>query len=293
MTFDGSREDSRAPVALRAPAQVAIREFLHVHRTLPPRGIRSRLFGESPISASGAHWFWAAVGELEVVAGLHRLGPEWCVLHGLPGPAPAPADEAESSTAAGLSSGASTVDHLIIGPAGVFSVAIHDHTRQNVWVSRRAFVVDGHRVQHIRQAEAVVGHVERMLEAAAGRGVRASTIIAVIDPGSLDVRSLPKDVFVVAAASITTWLKTRECELDPAMVAELAGYARLESTWPDVPVAAAVEVSEQERAEFEQVRRDVTIARIIRAVWAIGATVALTGTLVAIGILQLVTNAPL
>jgi hypothetical protein len=184
----------------------------------------------------------------------------------------------------------STVDHLVIGPAGVFSVTIHDHTRQNVWVNRRAFVVDGHRVQHIRQAEAVVGHVERMLEAAAGRSIRASTIIAVIDPGSLQVRDLPKDVFVVPAASLATWLKARECELDPATVAEFAALARLDSTWPEGEGVFVLEVSEQERDEFHQVRRDVTIARIIRATWAIGATALLAGFLVAIGILQLVTS---
>lgn len=278
MTFDGSRSHSRASVTRRAPAQRSIREFLDVHRTLPPRGIRSRLFGRSPITPSGAHWYWAAVGELEVVARLDHLGPEWCVLHGLPGPATA-ADGAPS-----------TVDHLLIGPAGVFSVAIHDHTRQNVWVSRRAVVVDGHRVQHIRQAEAVVGHVERMLEAAAGRSIRASTIIVVIDPGSLQVRDLPKDVFVVAASSLGTWLKSRETVLGPATVAELAGFARLDSTWSDDQVDSSVEVSAQERAEFDRVRRDVTIARIIRAFWAIGAAAVLAGFLVALGILQLVTS---
>jgi hypothetical protein len=175
----------------------------------------------------------------------------------------------------------------------VFSITIHDHTRQNVWVSRRAFVVDGHRVQHIRRAEAAVGHVERMLEAVVGSSVRASTIIAVIDPGSLQVRDLPKDVFVVAAASLEPWLKSRERVLDPTVVDELAAAARLDTTWPEVPVAgSAVDTAVRELAEFNQVRREVTVARIIRAVWAIGATALLTGVLVAIGILQLVASSP-
>jgi len=278
MTFDGSSARPRSPVALRGPAQHAIREFLAAHRTLPTRSIRSRLFGRSPLAGSGAHWYWAALGELDIVTRMDRLGPEWCVVHGLPGPG----EEAP---------GPSVIEHLVIGPAGVFSVTIHDHTRQNVWVSRRAFVVDGHRVQHIRGAEAAAGHVERMLEAATGSSVRASTIIAVIDPGSLQVRGLPKDVFVVAAASLGSWLKARERVLDPKTVAALARAARLDTTWPEVPVAeSAVEVAARELAEFDQVRREVTTARVVRAAWAIGATALLTGALVAIGILQLVSN---
>lgn len=278
MTINGSSAHPRAPVAVRGPAQHAIREFLAAHRRLPHRSTGSRLLGRSPLAKTGAHWYWAAVGELEVIARLDRLGPDWCVVHGLPAPA------ATDGTAPPY------LDHLVIGPAGVFSVTIYDHTRQNVWVSRRAFVVDGHRLQYIRRAEAAVGHLERMLEAAAGRSVRASTIIAVIDPGSLQVRDLPKDVFVVAATNLGSWLKARERELDRASVAELAAFARLDATWPEVPVAvSAIEVSARERAEFDRVRREVTIASVIRAAWSIGVVVLFTGALVAIGILQLVT----
>lgn len=279
MTFDGSSAHPRSPVAVRGPAQHAIRELLAAQRALPGRSARSRLLGRSPLAESGAHWYWAAVGELEVVARLDRLGPEWFVLHGLPGPAAAHGSEPFP------------IDHLVIGPAGVFSITIQDHTRQSVWVSRRAFIVDGHRLQYIRRAEATVGHVERMLEAAAGRHIRASTIIAVIDPGSLQVRDLPKDVFVVPASTLGFWLSARERELDPESARELAALARLDTTWPDTPVAApAVDVTARERAEFDQVRREVTTARVVRAAWAIGVTVLLTGTLVAIGILQLVTS---
>ena len=283
MTFDGSSAHPRSPVAVRSPAQHAIREFLAAQRALPGRSTRSRLLGRSPLAQSGAHWYWAAVGELEVVARLDRLGPEWFVLHGLPGPA------------ATDGSAPSPIDHLVIGPAGVFSISIHDHSRQNVWVSRRAFMVDGHRLQHIRRAEAAVGHVERMLEAAAGRHIRAGTIIAVIDPGSLQVRDLPKDVFVVPASTLGAWLRARERVLDPESVGELAALTRLDTTWPDTTVATPViDVSarERERVEFDQVRREVTTARVVRTAWAIGVTVLVTGTLVAIGILQLVTNAP-
>lgn len=277
MTFDGSSVRPHSPLAVRGPAQHAIREFLAVQREQPKRSIGARLLGRKPFPEAAAAWYGAAIGELEVVARLDRLGPEWCVLHSLPGPAepdgPAP----------------SVIDHLVIGPAGVFSITIQDHTRQNVWVSRRAFIVDGHRLQTIRPAEAAVGHVERMLEAAVGRHIRASSIIAVIDPASLQVRALPKDVFVVPASTLGFWLGSRERTLDATAVGELAALARLDTTWPDTPVVApAIEVCTQERAEFDRIRRQAAAAGIVRAAWLIGVAVLVTGALVAMGILQLV-----
>lgn len=268
MTFDG-------------PAQHAIREFLALHRLQPGRSTRERLLGRSPLGESTAQWYWTAVGQLEVVAKLDRLGHEWSVLHGLPG-------------AAGTD-GPALIDHLVIGPAGVFAVNAYNHARQNVLVSRRAFVVEGHHLQYIRQAEAAIGQVERMLEASAGHRVRASTIIVVIDPGSLQVRGVPRDVFVVEAASLPRWLKARDRELGAAAVAELTALAHLGTTWEESPGSAAETAPETgtgaielERAQFENVRREVAAARIVRAVWAIGIVALLAGALVAVGILQLV-----
>src|SRR5690554_531326 len=149
MTFDGSSAESRPSSTFRAPAQDAIREFLAGHRLRPARSARERALGRSPLGESGAEWYWSAVGQLEVASRLENLGPEWTVVHGIGGPS-------------------MNIDHLVIGPAGVFAVCTHDHTKQNVWVSGRAFVADGHSLQYLRAAEEAIGYVERNLEREAG-----------------------------------------------------------------------------------------------------------------------------
>lgn len=277
MTFDGSGAQSRSPVTLRGPAGHAIRQFLAVQRLAPRRRFRARLFGHSPLAGPAARWYWTAVGQLDVLARLDHLGPEWSVVHGIPG----------SPTADGSAPG--MIDHLVIGPAGVHTVIAYNHHRENVVVTRQAFIVDGHRLQYIRQAEVAVGQVERMLEAATGRSVRASTIIAVIDPGSLQVRDLPRDVFVVTASALIPWLKVRERTLDATTVNELSSLARSETTWSDAPPLTAFEavVAAREAAEFGQFRREVATARIVRAAWAFGMVALVAGALIATGILQL------
>ena len=273
-----SAPGARVPLALRGPAQRSIAEFVAMHSPLPPRGRWARVFGRSPLHESSAQWFWSAVGQLDVVATLDRLGPEWCVFHGVPGPAPS-------------HGGSSWVDHLVIGPTGVFTVTAYDHTRQNVWVDRRAFVVDGHRLQYIRVAEAEVGHIERMLGDAAEGAVTAGAVIAVINPGSLRVRDLPRDVRVIEANALIASLRGGERRLDTDRVQLLAAAVHREHTGPGERVTSTGDEAAgaaRDGAEFGRVRREVAMARVVRAVWTIGIAGLVAGALVAVGILQLV-----
>lgn len=272
MTFDGASAESRPATTFHGSAQHSIREFLAEHRLKPARSARQRALGRSPLGEADARWYWAAIGQLEVKSRLDQLGPEWTVVHGVPGP--------------------STIDHLVIGPGGVFTISTHDHTRQSVWVSGRAFVVDGHRLPYLRRAEEAIGYVERTLEEEAGVHIRASTVIAVMDPGKLQVRDLPRDVFVITAESLTRWLKSRAAVLGAETAAHLAAVARLEATWTTEPRSVAdVERIARERAEFDLVRREVVTARLVRSAWAIGVVTLLVGMMLAVGLLRWVSLA--
>lgn len=273
---------ARVLLPLRGPAQQSIAEFVAVHAPLPRRGRWARVFGWSPLHESSAQWFWRAVGQLDVGAALDRLGPEWSVFHSVPGPA-------------SPLGGPTWVDHLVIGPTGVVTVTAYDHTRQNVWVDRRAFVVDGHRLQYIRVAEAEVGHIERMLGDATEGAVTAGAVIAVINPGSLRVRDLPRDVRVIDANALIASLRGGERRLDTDRVRLLAAAVNRESIGPEGLAIATDDAAEAARdgaardgAEFGRVRREVAMARVVRAVWTIGIAGLVAGTLVAVGILQLV-----
>lgn len=269
MTFDGPNAEPRPSPTFHARTQHAIRQFLTGHRLRPPRSARERVLGTSPLGDADARWYWSAVGQIEVTSRLDKLGPEWTVVHGIPAPS-------------------MTIDHLVIGRAGVFAIFTHDHAKQNVWVSGRAFVADGHSLQHLREAEEAIGYVERTLEAEAGIHLRASAVVTVIDPGSLQVRDLPRDIFVVAATSLIHWLKLREPALGPDTVHQLAAVARQEATWSSEPRSVAdVELIGRERAEFDSVRREEATARVVRIAWAVGIVTLLVGTMLVIGLFQL------
>lgn len=272
-----SAPGSSTPVHQHSPAQSAISAFLDAHANVVPRSRGARLLGRSPLGTESLHWFWGAVGELDIAEALERLGSDWNVLHCVP-------------MSSGTGASDDRIDHLVIGPPGVFTVKTRNHARQNVWVVRRAFSVDGHSLQYIRSAEVEVGYVERVLGAAATMPLAVSALIAVIDPSSLSIRDLPRDVFVLNARGLLRWLEARDRQLEPEQIEHLAAIAATASTWSgpmgtdarDSVVDRAIQ-----RAAFDSIRREVASARVVRSVWAVAAAAVVTGAMIVTSILTL------
>lgn len=274
---------------LQHPAWDAVSEFLKAQSGVPPRSRAARLLGRSPLDATSERWFRGAVGVQDVAASLERLGPGWCVLHNLPlGTAAAVVTDTDTDN--DTDARVDRIDHVVIGPPGVFTVTTRYHGRQSIQVVRRNVAVDGHSVQYIRQAEVGLGHIERILSSAAGVTVAVSAIIAVIDPSSLSIRHTPRDVFVVNARVLASWFERRDRRLGPDEVERLARIAASGNIWPnqaDAPTADDSTGTAAECAAFESIRREVDRARMIRYLWAVVVAAAVVGATIAVMVVTL------
>ena len=125
----------------------------------------------------------------------------------------------------------SDIDHVVIGPGGVFTVNTKTHPGGNVWVGERSVLVNGSRTQYLRNSRFEAERTARLLQAVAGGPVRVHAVIAVAAAERLVVKAQPSDVTVVGAADIARWfarLPDRLVEID---VDALYGWARLSTTW--------------------------------------------------------------
>jgi len=95
----------------RGPAYSVMQECLRIQAAAPPQRAAARLFGQNPVHPEARSWYRGAIGEIEVAEVLSKLGPEWTVLHAVP-----------------VGSGSSDIDHVVIGPAGVFTINTKNHT---------------------------------------------------------------------------------------------------------------------------------------------------------------------
>jgi len=247
----------------RVAGQSVIAELLRVQDNRPQQAPLARLWGANPLTREGQSWYRAALGEISVGDALGTLGPEWIVLHAVP-----------------VGEGTADIDHVVIGPGGVFIVNTTSHPGLPVWASQRTFMVADIRYPFIRNMEYEMGRAERLLSTAAGVPVEVSGILAVVEPKSLTVREPHRDVAVLHASTLVRWLVGRKRVLSAAQVAAIGDAAKGESTWhtSDSPVDDPRKLRER----FELLRRQVTRAWHVQMFWATTATVIGAGAFIAV-----------
>jgi hypothetical protein len=120
----------------RVAGQAVMEHLLHQRLHRPQRSWGARVLGKSTLVTEDRPWFRGALGERQVGDLLARLDGRWRVLHAVP-----------------VGSKSSDIDHVVIGPGGVFTDNTKNHAGQDVWVAGRNFMVNGHKQPHIRAAE--------------------------------------------------------------------------------------------------------------------------------------------
>lgn len=155
-----------------------------------------------------------AAGEIAVGRRLgKRRAPRWRILHAVP-----------------LGDGGVDIDHVVIGPPGVFTLNSKHHPTSRIWVGTHAFVVNGHKTDYLWRSRAEGARATRLLGAASAIPVGVHPVI-VVAARRLDVRQQPPGVHVVDAGAVVRWLRHQQPVLTAEEVTAIFDVARRDSTW--------------------------------------------------------------
>ncbi|WP_448058956.1 nuclease-related domain-containing protein [Cellulomonas hominis] len=121
------------------------------------------------------------------------------------------------------------VEHLLIGPGGIFTVTERAHVGSTVSVGRRSMRVDDRPVSYLRDARLEAGRVQSLLRAAVGSQVSVRAVLVV--QGTLEMADPPEDAFVVARHAVPAVFRLQPLRLEPRRVDALTTVARRRSTW--------------------------------------------------------------
>ncbi|MGY6499909.1 MAG: nuclease-related domain-containing protein [Acidimicrobiales bacterium] len=158
-------------------------------------------------------WRVGADGEETLAWKLRKLGEEWRVLHAVP-----------------VGDKGSDIDHVVIGPGGVFTLNTKNHSGKKVWVSEKTLMIGGHRTQYLRNSRFEGTRASSMLAAACGFEVPVRPVIVLMCE-ELTIKSAPEDVSVVSIRIIRKWLQRRPVVLTAEQVEAIYDHARRDSTW--------------------------------------------------------------
>lgn len=189
--------------SLRARAS----EIQHAH---PFRVFVLRLFGEHSQERA---WRRGAEGEEEVGWQLRKLGENWKVIHGVP-----------------VGTGDTDIDHVVIGPPGVFTLNTKNNLGGRVTVSAKAIYVNGKFQPYLAKSRAEGKRATKLLSASCGYVVNAQPVI-VIMADQLKIKNATEGVHVVGRKRITRWLLDQPPTLTPEAVDAIHSHARRRSMW--------------------------------------------------------------
>jgi hypothetical protein len=128
----------------------------------------------------------------------------------------------------------SEIDHVVIGPAGVFTLNAKHHPRTSVWVGGDTFMVNGQQVPCIRNSWHEVRRAARLLTEQAGFPVAVTGLIAVMGAhNGLTVKEQPKGgaVVVVQRKRLSQHLSNLPATLTPREIDAVYEVARRSTTW--------------------------------------------------------------
>ncbi|NUP51974.1 MAG: NERD domain-containing protein [Catenulispora sp.] len=173
--------------------------------------IAAKLLG---IRTEATSWEVGAAGERRVGDRLDRLkGHGWSVLHSIP-----------------LKSGAD-IDHLIIGPGGVFTINTKHHPGARVTAKGDFVRVNGQLNHYIRNSRHEASAAARRLTSACRMPVGVTGVLAFVGVQSLSVKEPPVDVLIAPGERLERLFLTAPQTLSPDMQQRIYAVARRGEIW--------------------------------------------------------------
>ncbi len=231
----------------RIAAQSVMEELVRHQSSVPKRSGVARFFGVSPLGSDSEAWYQGTRGEIAVGAILAKLPPDWSVFHALP-----------------IGTKDSDIDHLVVGPGGVFTINTKHHRGKAIWVAQRTFMVNGQKQPHIRNSEFEADRVTKLIRERMPLLKPAQPVIALVDPKQITFKVKPDRVKIIDARDLRRWLMKRPVLLDGVNLDQLVTLIDDPLTW------RALEPTRPEAlmAKFNAIDRAVRNARARRRLWA-------------------------
>ncbi|QYH37207.1 NERD domain-containing protein [Salinibacterium sp. M195] len=217
-----------------------------------PRAWLARFLGASPLSGESKAHYRGAVGELLVGSILDRLGDSWDVLHGVP-------------------LGAATLDHFVVGRAGVFACVVVNCQGDEVAVNGDELIVARDTSDGIVAARVAARIVAASLSSALNEQIVVIPVLVLVEPTRVLTLNSPDDVHVFTSMQLEQWLLASPQTLHGEDVAKISGVAEANSTWPQ-PQQSARKARNLTRA-FVRIHHEVRAAALRRFLWIVAALI--------------------
>jgi hypothetical protein len=174
---------------------------------------KSRLGRLLRVQTEDAAYLKGGKGEVLVGKQLEKLSPEWRLLNSVP-----------------VGSSGTDIDHVVIGPGGVFTLNAKNHRGGNVWVHTHVIKVNGQNKPYLRVSRSEASGASKRLSRACGFPVAVRPVVVIV-ADQLTIKGEPEDVKVVGRKRVSQWLQALPRALGAEEIEAIYTWARRIETW--------------------------------------------------------------
>lgn len=201
-------------LATNRPGAAAREQAVSAKNAAPVRTILARALG---VHTDERAWRIGADGEEKVASQLEKAAkrdPRWRFVHAIP-----------------VGTRGSDIDHLIIGPGGVFTANAKHHPQAKIWVGGNTFLVNGTKQPYIRNSRHEAERAGRLLTDVCGFPVHVEGLIVTVNASDVTVKTPSVGVQVVPRMQVAKWLLRHGEILGPETIHAIHEAARRSTTW--------------------------------------------------------------
>jgi hypothetical protein len=237
------------PAPGRFAGQSVVEELLRQHGDRPARSRLARTFGASPLDANELGWLRAAQAEMIVGDILARLPAGYSVYHSLPIP-----------------NTAFWVDHLVVGPGGIFSINSKTHWDRDLTGSSRTVPIDGRVIPYLRDERFESAQITALLTAVMPAASLVWPVVALVNPHKILLARKPDAVTVIDSPRLRRWLVARPLAFSAKEQAALTAVIDDPATWRTAGQSLA---PAHLHARFTALEQQVAAARTRRTTFSV------------------------
>ena len=267
MPFEPALLDSETLLHARGPVYDGIQDCLRIQAHATPRGALGRLFGRCPLDPEARQTFPQAVAEGAVARVLTTLSPEWTVLHALPS-----ADGVDGRNV----DGRNVIDHILIGPSGLYSVTTVEHGGRPVVVDGGSLTIGRKRTEALAECRQETIRAAGLLSARVRASVEITPLIVLVAPVSMKMGKTHGIITVLPATDVRDWLAAGQRVHTDGALTLYERALREQGEWSSV--ARVTDDTIRHINRFERLQREVHAASVRARIWS---RVAVSGVIAA------------
>jgi hypothetical protein len=133
------------------------------------------------------------------------------------------------------------IDHIVIGPGGVYAIYLEHQLGANVWVSEHTVTINGRDTERLRETRFEARRSTRELTEMCGFDVTVQSVLVLIGAATMQTLSRPAEVHVRTQHDIRDWLCKQPTRLDADKARAVHERVRRADASPDDSLAGLLE----------------------------------------------------